>query len=137
MAARSKARRRAVEILFEADVRESVVDEILTARMARADPPVAPYTVELVQGVQAHRRRIDELLEEYAEGWTLDRMPPVDRAILRVGLYELLWNADVPEGVVLDEAVEMATSLSTDDSPRFVNGLLATLGSLKGSLATS
>lgn len=137
MAARSKARRRAVEILFEADVRESVVDVILTSRMQRADPPVAPYTVDLVQGVTAHRRRIDELLEEYAEGWTLERMPPVDRAILRVGLYELLWCDDVPEGVVLDQAVEMATSLSTDDSPRFVNGLLATLGSLKGSLATS
>ena len=85
------------------------------------------YTIELVEGVAAHRRGIDEILTEYAEGWTIARMPEVDRAVLRLGVYELLWRADVPDAVVIDEAVELAKSLSTDESPRFVNGILARL----------
>ena len=93
------------------------------------------YAVELVEGVVLHRERIDELLTTYAEGWTLERMPPVDLAVLRIGVQELLWCDDVPDEVVLSEAVELATSLSTDDSPRFINGLLARLQQLKPSLA--
>ena len=93
------------------------------------------YAVELVEGVVANKVRIDELLTTYAEEWTLDRMPPVDLAILRLGTFELLWRDDVPDSVVISEAVELASSLSTDESPVFVNGLLGRLLSLKPSLA--
>ena len=82
------------------------------------------YAIDLVEGVVAHRARIDEILADYAEGWTVDRMPGVDRAVLRIGVFELLWRDDVPDPVVIDEAVELAKSLSTDESPRFVNGVL-------------
>ena len=104
---------------------------------AKADdgPPVPEYAAELVRGVQAHREQIDELLATYAEGWTLDRMPAVDRNILRIGAYELLWADDVPDGVAINEAVELAKDLSTDGSPAFVNGLLARLLELRPTLA--
>ncbi|HEU5271360.1 MAG TPA: transcription antitermination factor NusB [Jatrophihabitans sp.] len=124
MAARSKARKRAVDLLYEADLRGADPVSTLADRVALADPPISDYTIELVEGVTEHRQAIDELLSNYAEGWTLDRMPGVDRAVLRVGLYELLWSTDVPDAVAIDEAVELAKSLSTDESPRFVNGLL-------------
>jgi N utilization substance protein B len=124
VAARTKARKRAVDLLYEADLRGADPVSTLAERIALADPPISDYTVQLVEGVSEHRRAIDELLTNYAEGWTLDRMPGVDRAVLRVGLYELLWSADVPDAVAIDEAVELAKSLSTDESPRFVNGLL-------------
>ena len=135
MGARSKARKRAVDVLYEAAQRGSDPVDTLRQRLALADPPVPEYAVELVEGVVAHRERIDELLATYAEGWTLERMPPVDLAVLRIGVQELLWCDDVPDEVVLSEAVELATSLSTDESPRFVNGLLARLQQLKPSLA--
>lgn len=96
----------------------------LAERVSLADPPVNDYTIELVEGVQANRPRIDEILSEYAEGWTVARMPDVDRALLRLGVYELLWRDEVPHAVAIDEAVELAKSLSTDESPRFVNGVL-------------
>jgi N utilization substance protein B len=124
MAARSKARKRAVDLLYEADLRGVDVIETLAERVAMADPPVNEYTVELVEGVHGVRERIDAILSDYAEGWTLDRMPDVDRAILRLAVYELLWRSDVPDPVVIDEAVELAKTLSTDESPRFVNGVL-------------
>ncbi len=125
MAARSKARKRAVDVLYESDLRGADPLGTLAERIAMADPPVNDYTVDLIEGVQANGRRIDEILASYAEGWTVDRMPDVDRAVLRLGVYELLWRADVPAAVVIDEAVELAKTLSTDESPRFVNGVLA------------
>ncbi len=124
MPARSKARKRAVDVLFEADLRNADAVTTLADRVALADPPVNDYTVELVEGVTAHRARIDEILTAFAEGWSVARMPAVDRAVLRVALFELLWRADVPDAVAVDEAVELAKALSTDDSPRFVNGVL-------------
>ncbi len=132
---RSKARKRALDVLYESELRGTDPVTTLATRLAQADPPVPEYTVELVEGVVAHRRRIDELLETYSEGWTLERMPPVDRNVLRLGVYELLWRDEVPDAVVLDEAVQLAQSLSTDSSPSFVNGLLARLLSLKPSLS--
>ena len=125
MSARSKARKRALDVLYEADLR--AVDPLTTLadRITLADPPVHDYTVELVQGVQANRERIDAILGGYAEGWTVARMPDVDRALLRLAVYELLWRDEVPDAVAIDEAVELAKSLSTDESPRFVNGVLA------------
>jgi N utilization substance protein B len=133
--ARSKARKRAVDVLYEAGQRDGDALQTLKDRLAHGDPPVPEYAVELVEGVVANRIRIDELLSTYAEEWTLDRMPPVDLAILRLGTFELLWRDDVPDAVAVSEAVELAGSLSTDDSPAFVNGLLARLLSLKPSLA--
>ncbi|GAB2694434.1 transcription antitermination factor NusB [Thalassiella azotivora] len=134
MAARSKARRRAVDILFEAEQRSLDPLALVAERAGAAERPVPEYAVSLVEGVQAHRARIDELLATYSQGWTVDRMPAVDRQVLRVGTYELLWEDDVPDAVVIDEAVEMAKTLSTDDSPSFVNGLLGRLLSLKPTL---
>jgi N utilization substance protein B len=125
MSARSKARKRVVDILYEADARGVEPSAVLAERVRRADPPVNPYTAEVVDGIQAGLRRIDEILAEYAEGWAVQRMPGVDRAVLRLGVYELLWRDDVPHAVVIDEAVELAKTLSTDESPRFVNGVLA------------
>ena len=123
MAARSKARKRAVDLIYEADLRGADPVTTLAERIALADPPINDYTIELVEGVSEHRAAIDQLLNDYSEGWTLDRMPGVDRAVLRIGLYELLW-ADVPDAVVIDEAVELAKLLSTDESPKFINGIL-------------
>jgi transcription antitermination protein NusB len=134
VAARSKARKRALDLLFEAEVRGEPVLELLDQRVADASPPVSPYAAELVRGVQAHRDRIDELLAAYAEGWTLGRMPAVDRNVLRIGTYELLWAGDVPDAVAISEAVALARDLSTDASPSFVNGLLARLLDLKPAL---
>ncbi|MFL6130512.1 MAG: transcription antitermination factor NusB [Mycobacteriales bacterium] len=124
MAARSKARKRAVDVLYESDVRGTEPVSTLAERLAHADPPVPAYAVELVEGVTGRLADIDEVLGRHSEGWTVERMPPVDRAVLRLALYELLWREDVPDAVVIDEAVELAKSLSTDQSPRFVNGVL-------------
>jgi transcription antitermination protein NusB len=135
MPARSKARKRALDLLYEAELRGEPVLELLDQRAAEGSPPVVPYAAQLVRGVQEHRERIDELLAAHAEDWTLDRMPAVDRNILRIGVYELLWAGDVPDGVAISEAVQLARSLSTDASPAFVNGLLARLLELKPSLA--
>jgi transcription antitermination protein NusB len=125
VSARSKARKRAVDLLYESDMRSTSPVAVLTERVAAADPPVNPYTVELVEGVHANRARLDDILTAYSEGWTLERMPPLDRAVLRLGVYELLWREEVPPAVVIDEAVELAKTLSTDESPKFVNGVLA------------
>jgi transcription antitermination protein NusB len=133
LAARSKARKRALDILFEGDQRGADPVGILTERLPEANPPVPEYAAELVQGVAAHLPRIDEILASYAEGWALDRMPAVDRAILRLAAYELLWRTDIPDPVAIDEAVELAKSLSTDESPRFVNGVLGRIAASRRS----
>jgi transcription antitermination protein NusB len=122
--ARSKARKRALEILFEADQRGAPATDVLAERVARADPPVNDHTSRLVTGVADSRERIDALIATYARDWELDRMPAVDRALLRMAVFELLYVDDVPVPVVIDEAVELAKSLSTDESPAFVNGVL-------------
>jgi len=124
VSARSKARKRALDVLYESELRGNDAVATLADRIQLAEPPVNDYTIELVEGVEEHRPRIDEILAQYAEGWTVDRMPDVDRAVLRLGVYELLWREDVPDAVAIDEAVELAKTLSTDESPRFVNGVL-------------
>jgi N utilization substance protein B len=134
MPARSKARKRALDILFEAEARREPVLSLLAERQAAADPPVSEYAAELVTGVHEHAAQIDELLATYSQGWTLQRMPAVDRNILRIGAYELLWREQVPDAVAISEAVAMAGELSTDDSPAFVNGLLGRLLELKPTL---
>ncbi|MCS0639711.1 transcription antitermination factor NusB [Streptomyces sp. LP05-1] len=139
MAARNKARKRAFQILFEADQRGIPAREVLAdwVRHARSDdrqPPVSEYTMELIEGYAGYATRIDELIATYAVGWTLDRMPVVDRNILRLGAYELVWVDATPDAVVIDEAVQLAREFSTDDSPSFVNGLLSRFKDLKPGL---
>jgi N utilization substance protein B len=134
MAARSKARKRAVDLLYEADIRSGDRLTVLRERLADETPPVPEHTVRLVEGVAEHAVRIDELIDTHASGWSIDRLPDVDRAILRMAVFELLWADDVPDAVVIDEAVTLARSLSTDESPAFVNGLLGRLLDLKPEL---
>jgi transcription antitermination protein NusB len=136
LSARSKARKRAVDLLFEAEQRGLNARDLLSERLARpvTEAPLNQFTADLVEGVVAHWRDINELLETYSHGWTVERMPSVDRAILRLGAYEVLYS-DVPEGVAIAEAVELAKTLSTDESPKFVNGLLARLAEVKPTLA--
>ncbi len=127
MAARSKARKRAVDVLYEADLRGADPLAVLRDRIADAHPPVPDHAVRLVEGVAAHAARIDELIGRHASGWSLERLPDVDRAILRMAVFELLWADDVPDAVVIDEAVELAKTLSTDESPAYVNGVLGAI----------
>jgi N utilization substance protein B len=136
MAARTKSRRRAIDILFEAEQRQLNAGELLKERLAApvTEVPLNEFTADLVSGVVEHWNEINDLLTTYSQGWSLERMPAVDRAILRIGAYEVLFS-EVPEGVAISEAVSLATELSTDDSPKFVNGLLARLAEVKPTLA--
>ena len=129
MSARTKARKRALDLLYGADVREESINAALAVEQARADADPKrgsswPYAREIVVGITEHGDEIDELIETYAQGWTIGRMPAVDRAIIRIGIWEILFNEEVPDVVAISEAVETATVLSTDDSAGFVNGLL-------------
>ena len=127
MSARSKARKRALDVLFAADLRGESALEALESAIAEGDGPTNEYTSALVRGVVAEQARIDELLTEHAQGWTLDRMPGVDRNVLRLGVYELLCVDDVPDAVAVSEAVALVLDLSTDESPSFVNGVLGAI----------
>ncbi|MGC4112663.1 MAG: transcription antitermination factor NusB [Nocardioides sp.] len=127
MPARSKSRKRALDILYAAEMRDLDPVEELNAAIAAGDGPTNPYTATLVRGVSEHRARIDEVLSSYSEGWTLERMPAVDRTALRIGAYELLFASDVPPPVAVAEAIALVRDLSTDDSPTFVNGVLGSM----------
>lgn len=138
MSARTKARKRALDVLYVADIRQvSIADALgLEAERARQQPERSsswPYAREIVTGVLDHQAEIDELLVTYAQGWTLARMPTIDRALLRIGTWEVLFADDVPDAVAISEAVELAQQLSTDDSAPFVNGLLARIASTRTS----
>lgn len=126
---RHQARKRAVDLLFEAEARGLSPVEMVDVRTGLADTnpdvsPLLPYTVAVARGVAEHAAHVDELVTSHLQTWTLDRLPAVDRAILRVAVWELLYADDVPEPVAVDEAVELAKELSTDDSPGFINGVL-------------
>ena len=128
MSARTKARKRALDVLFASDVRGESATAALDRAIAEGEGPTNEYTAQLVRGVEEHRARIDEVLTTYSKSWTLARMPAVDRNVLRIGVYELLWgDADVPESVAVSEALHLVQDLSTDDSPAFVNGLLGSV----------
>jgi N utilization substance protein B len=140
MTARGKARKRALDILFAAEIRGVpplvvLAEKPMAEGAANAVPQVNPYVTTLVEGVVAHQARIDELLGTYSSGWALDRMPGVDRNVLRIAVFELLWCRDIPAAVVIDEAVALVRGLSTDESPAFVNGLLARILDLRPRLA--
>lgn len=132
MSARTKARKRALDVLFAADVRGETAEESLAAEAARAEARPErssswPYARDIVRGVIDHAAEIDGLIAEHSTSWPLDRMPAVDRGILRIAVWETRWNPEVPVPVAIDEAVELAKELSTDDSPKFVNGLLTAI----------
>jgi N utilization substance protein B len=139
VAARTKARKRALDILYGSDLRGLELDGMLEQAMDDRDlagaPPLNDYSVVLVRGVRAHQERIDEILEDYAVDWTLARMPAVDRNLLRIGAYELLAVDDLPDAVAISEAVGLAAELSTDESPGFINGILGRIAENKPSLA--
>ena len=136
VSARSKARKRALDILFEAEQRGLNAETLLAQRIEKpvTEHALNEYSVEIVRGVVDKWIPINELLASYSQGWTIERMPAVDRAILRIGAWEVVYSEAVPDGVAISEAVALATSLSTDDSPTFVNGLLARLSEVKPTL---
>ena len=128
MAARSKARKRALDILFASELRSEDPVVARDRAIEAGEGPTNDYTSTLVRGVVEHLSRIDEVLTTYSKGWTLTRMPAVDRNVLRIGVFELLWgDDDVPETVAVSEALHLVQDLSTDDSPAFVNGLLGSI----------
>jgi N utilization substance protein B len=141
MRERRTARRLALDVLYEAEIRDRLPAEALVARGSEGwvvagpedelhagaeapTPEVMSYAAELIEGVQEHQARIDELIARYADRWAITRMPVVDRTLLRIAIYELLWGDDVPVPVAINEAVELGKDLSTEDSGRFINGLL-------------
>ncbi len=136
---RTKARRAAIELLFEADQRGVHAGELARGRVVSpvTDAPLRPYTIALVEGVVDRWAAVNELLGTYSQGWALDRMPAVDRAILRMATWEIVWNDDVPDGVAVSEGVELARALSTDESPTFVGGLLSRIAEVKSTLDLS
>jgi N utilization substance protein B len=134
MSARSKARKRALDVLFASDVRGESATTALETAISDGEGPTNDYTAVLVRGVEEHRGHIDEVLAQYAEGWTLQRMPAVDRNVLRLGVWELLYAEDVPDSVAISEAMALVTDLSTDESPQFVNGVLGAVQRNKESL---
>ena len=139
MSARSKARKVALDLLYEADIRGTNAIETLNLRdVVEEGPdarPIREYTRELVNGVSENYRKIDELIMTYAQGWDMDRLPAVDRNILRLGIYEILWSTSIPDGVAIDEALTLAKELSTDNSAGFIHGVLGRISSIKDSLA--
>lgn len=134
MSARSKARKAALDLLYEGDIRGVLATEILATRLTTLEYLIRDYTRELVVGTCEHRDRIDEIIAMRAKAWDLDRMPVLDRNILRLSAYEILWGKDLPVAVAIDEAVELAKNLSTDESPNYVNGVLSAIAEIKGDL---
>ena len=139
MSARGKARKQALDILFESDIRGISPQDILVSRLAEEEGPdgrpIREYASALVLGVVERRRKIDELISTYAQGWDMDRLPTVDRNILRLAIFEILWVSDVPDAVAIDEALNMARLLSTDESAGYVHGVLGRISSIKDELA--
>jgi len=134
MSARSKARKRALDFLYEGDIKKSDAVELFKTRGA-TELSQEPYVMVLLAGAAEHINKIDELIITYAQGWDMDRMPPIDRNILRIAIYEILWESAVDLQVACDEAVELAKSLSTDESSSYINGVRGRIIKLKDSIA--
>jgi transcription antitermination protein NusB len=139
VSARSKARKQALDLLYETDIRGTNAVETLIARDIPAEGPdarpIREYTRELINGVSEHRRKIDDLITTYAQGWDMDRLPAVDRNILRLGIYEILWSNAVPTSVAIDEALDLARELSSDDSSKYIHGVLGRIASIKDTIS--
>ena len=139
MSARSKARKHALDILYESDIRGAAAESILENHEIPEEGPDArplrDFTKELVLGVVAHKRKIDELITTYAQGWDMDRLAAVDRNILRLAIFEIIWSDELEDGIAIDEALTLARDLSTEDSSTFIHGLLGKISSIKDSVA--
>ena len=139
MSARSKARKQALDLLYETDIRGTNLIETLEVRDIPAEGPdarpIREYTRELINGVSENRRKIDEIITTYAQGWDMDRLPAVDRNILRLGIYEILWSTTVPTSVAIDEALDLARELSSDDSSKYIHGVLGRIASIKDTIS--
>lgn len=139
MSARSKARKQSLDLLYEGDIRGQAPADLLALRDIEEDGPdarpIREYTKDLILGIAENRRKIDELISNYAQGWDMDRLPAVDRNILRLGIYEILWCKDLEDAIAIDEALNLARELSTDDSAHYIHGVLGRISSIKDSLA--
>ncbi|CAB4867311.1 unannotated protein [freshwater metagenome] len=139
MSARSKARKQSLDLLYESDIRGLQALEILQSRDVQDTGPdarpIREYTKEIISGISDHRRKIDELIATYAKGWDMDRLPAVDRNILRLAIFELLWGHDLNDSIIIDEALTLAKDLSTDDSAGYIHGVLGRISSIKGELS--
>jgi len=139
LSSRTKSRKRAVDAVFAADIRGKspveLLEDTLEQNAERQNQDVIfAYAKQIVDGIVSHKDEIDAYLEAYSQGWTIDRMPTLDRAIMRVATWEIVYNDDVPDSVAVNEAVELAKEYSTDDSPAFINGLLNKIASTKTAL---
>jgi N utilization substance protein B len=139
VSARSKARKQCLDLLYEGDIRSLAPADLLALREVEDDGPdarpVREYTKELILGIAEHRRKIDELISTYAQGWDMDRLPAVDRNILRLGIYEILWRKDLDDAVAINEALNLAKELSTEDSATYIHGVLGRIASIRDNLA--
>ena len=139
MSARSKARKQSLDLLYESDIRGTVALEILESRdIVEVGPdarPIREYTKELISGISEHSRKIDELISTYAQGWDMDRLPAVDRNILRLGIFELLWGRELTDSIIIDEALTLAKDLSTEESASYIHGVLGRIASIKPELS--
>jgi N utilization substance protein B len=139
VSARSKARKQSLDLLYEADIRGASALDLLTLRDIVEDGPdarpIREFTRELITGVSDNKRKIDELITTYAQGWDMDRLPAVDRNILRLGIYEIVWSTDLDDGIAIDEALTLAKELSTDESAGYIHGVLGRISSIKESIA--
>ncbi len=139
MSARSKARKQSLDLLYESDIRGTQALDILLSRVVEETGPdarpIREYTREIISGISQHHRKIDELIATYAQGWDMDRLPAVDRNILRLAIFELLWGSDLTDSIVIDEALTLAKDLSTDESAGYIHGVLGRISSIKGELS--
>ena len=134
MSTRSKARKAALDLLYESDIRKTGAGSLMQSRITELEYVIRDFTKELVDGVEQNRRKIDELIITYSQGWDMDRMPVIDRNILRLAIYEILWSADVPQAVAINEALELAQTLSTEESSKYINGVLSKVVEIKPDL---
>lgn len=134
MSSRSKARKATLDLLYESDIRKSSAAELLSKRVTEMEYEAREFTKELIDGIELNKRKIDELIATYAQGWDMDRMPVLDRNILRLAIFELLWSKSVPEAVAISEALELAANFSTEDSSKYINGVLSKVLEIKPDL---
>jgi N utilization substance protein B len=139
VSARSKARKQTLDLLYESDIRGSSATDLMVLRDVPDDGPdsrpIRDFTKALISGITENRRKIDELISTYAQGWDMDRLPAVDRNILRLAIYEIVWSDDVEDGVAIDEALNLAKVLSTDESAGYIHGVLGRISTIKASIA--
>jgi len=139
VSARSKARKQTLDLLYEADIRGASAADLLALRdVVEEGPdarPIREFTKTLISGITDNKRKIDELITTYAQGWDMDRLPAVDRNILRLAIYEIVWSSDLDDGIAIDEALTLAKELSTDESAGYIHGVLGRISSIKESIA--